>query len=55
MLLVQRNVGGFVGLLANAPAIDRASQKSLTSTRKWLLANRASGADWEALEDTKTI
>ena len=55
-LLTQRDAGGFVGQLANAAAIDRAFPRSgdVDAARKWLQANRASGDDWEALEDAET-
>ncbi|BCA61160.1 hypothetical protein HMP09_0394 [Sphingomonas sp. HMP9] len=55
-LLTQRDAGGFVGQLANAAAIDRAFSRSsdVDAARKWLQANRASGDDWEALEDAET-
>ena len=55
-LLTQRDAGGFVGQLANAAAIDRGFSKSgdVDAARKWLQANRASGDDWEALEDAET-
>jgi hypothetical protein len=55
-LLTQRDAGGFVGQLSNAAATDRAFPKSgdVDAARKWLQANRASGDDWEALEDAET-
>ena len=55
-LLMQRDGGGFVGQLANAAAIDLAFPRSgdVDAARKWLQTNRASGDDWEALEDAKT-
>lgn len=54
-LLTQRDAGGFVGQLANAAAIDRAFSRSgdIDAARKWLQASRASGDDWEALEDAE--
>lgn len=55
-LLTQRDAGGFVGQLANAAAIDRTFPRSgdIDGARKWLQANRASGDDWEALENAET-
>ena len=55
-LLTQRDTGGFVGQLANAAAIDRSFPRSgdVDAARKWLQASRASGDDWEALEDAET-
>jgi hypothetical protein len=55
-LLTQRDAGGFVGQLANAAAIDRTFPKDgdFDAARKWLQLNRASGDDWEALEDAET-
>ena len=55
-LLTQQDAGGFVGQLANAATIDRTFPKSgdVDAARKWLQANRASGDDWEALEDAET-
>jgi hypothetical protein len=54
-LLTQRDAGGFVGQLANAAAADRAFPRAgdVDDARKWLQANRASGDDWEALEDAE--
>lgn len=55
-LLTQRDASGFVGQLANAAAIDRAFPRAgdVEAARNWLQANRASGDDWEALEDAET-
>lgn len=55
-LLTQRDAGGFIGQLANAAAIDRTFPRAgdVDAARKWLQANRASGDDWEALEDAET-
>ncbi len=55
-LLTQRDAGGFVGQMANAATIDRTFPRSgdVDAVRKWLQANRASGDDWEALDDAET-
>lgn len=55
-LLTQRSAGGFVGQLANAAAVDRSFPRAgdVDDARKWLQASRASGGDWEALEDAET-
>lgn len=55
-LLTQRGAGGFVGDLANAAALDRTFPRSgdVAAARKWLQGSRASGDDWEALEDAES-
>lgn len=55
-LLAQENRGGFVGELATAAAGDRRFPRAgdVTSARKWLQEQRASGDDWEALEDAES-
>ncbi|UYY60083.1 YozE family protein [Sphingomonas sp. S2-65] len=54
-LLQQRGQGGFIGQLANSAAADRTFPKAGTyeDARKWMQAQRASGDDWEALEDAE--
>ena len=54
-LLQQRGQGGFVGQLADSAAADRTFPKagSYEDARKWMQAQRASGDDWEALEDAE--
>lgn len=49
----QKGCGGFVGQLATSAAADRtfARNGDVDAGRKWLQASRASGDDWEALED----
>jgi hypothetical protein len=55
-LMKQRERGGFVGQLANSASQDRTFPKSGTyeDARKWMQAQRASGDDWEALEDAES-
>lgn len=54
-LLKQGARGGFVGELATAASKDRAFPRDgdIEAARKWLQASRASGDDWEALEDAE--
>ena len=54
-LTQQRGQGGFVGQLADSAAADRTFPKAGTyeDARKWMQAQRASGDDWEALEDAE--
>jgi hypothetical protein len=53
-LLQQRGRSGFVGQLANSAAADRTFPKGgVEDARRWLQAQRASGDDWEALEDAE--
>lgn len=55
-LMQQRGRDGFVGQLANSAAQDRTFPKSGTyeDARKWMQAQRASGDDWEALDDAES-
>jgi hypothetical protein len=55
-LVKQTQRGGFVGELANSAAKDRAFPRNgdVDAARKWLQASRASGDDWEALEDAES-
>lgn len=55
-LMQQRDRSGFVGQLANSAAADRTFPKTGTyeDARKWMQAQRASGDDWEALEDAES-
>jgi len=55
-LLTQTGRGGFVGGLATSAAADRTFPRSgdVEAARKWLQAQRASGDDWEALEDAES-
>lgn len=55
-LMTQRNAGGFVGQLANSAAMERSFPRhgTIEDARKWLQGQRASGDDWEALEDAES-
>jgi hypothetical protein len=55
-LLNQKGRGGFVGQLADSAAADRSFPRDgdMDAARKWLQASRASGDDWEALEDAES-
>ena len=52
----EKDRGGFIGQLATAAAADRSFPRDGTveAARKWLQGARASGDDWEALEDAET-
>lgn len=54
-LIKQGSRGGFVGDLATAASKDRTFPRDgdIEDARKWLQASRASGDDWEALEDAE--
>lgn len=54
-LVQQKGRGGFIGGLADAAAADRSFPRygGLEDVRKWLQGSRASGDDWEALEDAE--
>lgn len=54
-LLKQKDRGGFIGGLAEAAAKDRKFPRlgDVAAARKWLQDNRASGDDWEALDDAE--
>jgi hypothetical protein len=54
-LVKQSARGGFVGDLATAAAGDRSFPRTgdVEAARRWLQGNRASGDDWEALEDAE--
>nr|AGU09803.1 hypothetical protein [uncultured organism] len=55
-LLQQKGRSGFVGQLATSAAADRSFPRAGTveDARKWLQGSRASGDDWEALEDAES-
>lgn len=55
-LMKQSGSGGFVGQLADSAAMDRTFPRTGTyeDARKWMQAQRASGDDWEALEDAES-
>lgn len=54
-LIQQQDRDGFIGDLAEAAAKDRKFPRTgdVAAARKWLQENRASGDDWEALEDAE--
>lgn len=54
-LVAQQGRGGFVGQLADAAAGDRTFPRGgdVDAARKWLQDRRASGDDWEALDDAE--
>jgi hypothetical protein len=54
-LLKQKDRGGFIGQLAASALADRTFPRTgdVEAARKWLQASRASGDDWEALEDAE--
>lgn len=54
-LVQQQGRSGFIGGLAEAAAKDRKFPRhgDVAAARKWLQDNRASGDDWEALEDAE--
>lgn len=54
-LIEQKGRDGFIGGLADAAAGDRRFPRlgDVTAVRKWLQDNRASGDDWEALEEAE--
>ncbi|WP_395395964.1 hypothetical protein WBP07_21745 (plasmid) [Novosphingobium sp. BL-8A] len=54
-LVRQADRGGFVGGLATAAAADRAFPRDgdVEAARRWLQGARASGDDWEALDDAE--
>jgi hypothetical protein len=55
-LVKQTQRGGFVGELANSAAKDRTFPRAgdVEDARKWLQGQRASGDDWEALDDAES-
>ena len=55
-LITQKDRGGFIGQLAASAAADRTFPRygDVEAARKWLQASRASGDDWEALDDAET-
>ncbi|AOW22248.1 hypothetical protein AVM11_08725 [Sphingomonas melonis TY] len=55
-LVKQTGARGFVAQLADSAAKDRSFPRSGTveDARKWLQAQRASGDDWEALDDAES-
>ncbi|WP_230781582.1 hypothetical protein [Sphingomonas sp. Leaf37] len=55
-LIQQTGRGGFVGDLATSASRDRSFPRAGTveDARKWLQGSRASGDDWEALEDAES-
>lgn len=55
-LLQQRGRSGFVGQLATSAAADRSFPRAgdVEAAGKWLQGSRASGDDWEALEDAES-
>ena len=55
-LIGQKDRGGFVGSLASAAHSDRSFPRDgdVEAARKWLQGSRASGDDWEALEDAES-
>lgn len=54
-LIQQKGTGGFVGELAAVAAADRHFPRTgdFESAKKWLQGQRASGDDWEALDDAE--
>lgn len=54
-LVQQGGRGGFIGGLADAAAKDRRFPRhgDVEAVKKWLQENRASGDDWEALDDAE--
>lgn len=54
-LVKQAGRGGFVGELADAALADRwfPRQGDVEAARRWLQDRRASGDDWEALDDAE--
>lgn len=55
-LITQKDAGGFVGGLAKSAAADRTFPRSgdVDAAKAWLQNSRASGDDWEALDDAET-
>lgn len=55
-LVKQTGAQGFVAQLADGAAKDRTfpRQGTVEDARKWLQAQRASGDDWEALDDAES-
>lgn len=55
-LVRQTGERGFVAQLADSAAKDRSFPRTGTveDARKWLQAQRASGDDWEALDDAES-
>ncbi len=55
-LVKQTGACGFVAQLADSAAKDRSFPRagSVEDARKWLQAQRASGDDWEALDDAES-
>ncbi|GLK42742.1 hypothetical protein GCM10017612_06590 [Novosphingobium resinovorum] len=54
-LVQQKGRNGFVGGLADAAAADRTFPRlgDVAAAREWLMQRRASGDDWEALDDAE--